>query len=127
RQREDHVTAGPAASLRRLAAGAEMAGRLFGEPSLGRLEPGAPADLVILEYDPPGPLDGDSVGTHWMFGLSAARVRDVMVDGEFVVRDRRLARVDQDKVAAQAVAAASRLRDRLDRLAPHPFEPAGGP
>jgi cytosine/adenosine deaminase-related metal-dependent hydrolase len=111
--------------LARLALGGGMAGTLFGEPALGRLEAGAPADLIVLDYDPPAPLHDGSLAGHWMFGLSSARVRDVMVNGEFVVLDRRTIRVDADKVAADAAAAAGRLWTRLDRMGPHPFQPAG--
>jgi len=60
-----------------------------------------------------------------MFGLTAARVRDVFVAGEPVVRDRRLTRVDQDKLVAEANVAARRLWERMEGIEPHPFAPAG--
>jgi hypothetical protein len=49
-----------------------------------------------------------------------------MVAGEWVVTDRRLARVDQRELAADAVGAAERLWRRLDDLEPHGYEPKGG-
>jgi hypothetical protein len=49
-----------------------------------------------------------------------------MVAGEWVVRDRRLARVDADELAARASEQAARLWRRLDEIGPHPFEPKGG-
>ena len=79
----------PAGRSRALAESARLAGALFGEPLLGTLEPGAPADLVVLDYDAPTPLDAASFAGHWIFGLSSRHVRDVMVAGEWVVRDRR--------------------------------------
>jgi len=112
--------------LQRMAAAARLAGRLFGEPALGVLEAGAPADLAVLEYAPPTPLGPQTLAGHWTFGLSAAQVRDVMVAGELVVVDRRLARADVGEVAARAREAAQRLWGRLEAIAPHPFEPAGG-
>jgi len=54
-------------------------------------------------------------------------VRDVMVGGEWVVRDRRLTRADQEQVAAEARAGAKRLWSRLDRTPPHEFDPKGAP
>src|SRR3972149_1396982 len=60
--------AGP---LQRLAGGAALAGHIFGEPLLGRIEPGAPADLTVLQYAPPTPLQDGNVAGHWLFGLSA--------------------------------------------------------
>jgi putative selenium metabolism protein SsnA len=116
----------PSWVLGRLAAGAAFAGRAFGEPLLGRIEPGAPADLVVLEYDPPTPLDAGNLAGHWVFGLSASHVRDVVVDGEVVVRDRRLVRAGEDDPRALARAAARDLWERMDAIPEHPFSPAGG-
>jgi hypothetical protein len=58
-----------------------------------------------------------------MFGLSARAVRDVIVGGEVVVRERRLTRVDQDALAADARLEAARLWERLEGVAEHPFVP----
>jgi putative selenium metabolism protein SsnA len=126
RGHEDDPSISPAWVLARLAAGAAFAGRAFGEPLLGRIEPGAPADLVVLDYDPPTPLDADNLAGHWIFGLSAAHVRDVIVDGEVVVRDRRLVRSGDGDPRAYAQAAARDLWARMDAIPEHPFAPAGG-
>jgi putative selenium metabolism protein SsnA len=109
--------------LRRLAVGADLAGRVFGEPSLGRIGRGAPADLVVLDYAAPTPLDAASVAAHWIFGLAASHVRDVVVAGDLVVRDRRLARVDETELIADAVEQATALWRRIEELGPHPFAP----
>ena len=126
RLREDDLGAPPDWPLARLAESARLAGRIFEEPLLGTLEPGAPADLVVLDYAAPAPLDTASFGGHFVFGLSSRHVRDVMVAGEWVVRDRRLTRVDQDELAARAREQAARLWRRLDDLPAHPFHPTGG-
>jgi len=127
RAREAAVFAQPTETLARLANGARFAGGVFGEPSLGRIEAGAPADLVVLDYRPPARLTDETFGAHWMFGLSARHVRDVMVDGEMAVRDGRVTKLDQDKVFADASAAADLLFARLETIEPHPFQPAGVP
>jgi putative selenium metabolism protein SsnA len=126
RLREDDVGAGPDWPLARLAESARLAGRLFEEPLLGTLEPGAPADLVVLDYAAPAPVNDSTFAGHWIFGLSSRAVRDVMVAGEWVVRDRRLALVDQDELAASARDQADRLWERLGEIPPHSFEPKGG-
>jgi len=125
RAREAAVFAQPTETLARLAKGARVAGRAFGESSLGRIETGAPADLVVLDYAAPSPMAESSLGGHWMFGLSARHVRDVTVGGDVVVRDHRVTTVDQDKVFADASAVAERLFTRMQQIPPHPFEPAG--
>ncbi len=126
RLREDDMTAGADWPLARLAESARLAGRVFDEPLLGTLEPGAPADLVVLDYPAPAPIRDATFAGHWVFGLSSRAVRDVMVAGEWVVRDRRLARVDQRELAASACGEAERLWQRLAAIGPHEFEPKGG-
>ncbi|HET9322334.1 MAG TPA: amidohydrolase family protein [Gaiellaceae bacterium] len=125
RLREDDLGTALDWPLRRLAEGARLAGRIFGEPRLGTLEPGAPADLVVLDYPAPVPLDEATLAGHWIFGLASRHVRDVMVAGEWVVLDRRLVRADQQELAAAAAAEARRLWARLDEIGPHEFEPEG--
>jgi putative selenium metabolism protein SsnA len=125
RGREADPSITPEWVLGRLAAGAAFAGRAFGEPLLGRIEPGAPADLVVLAYDPPTPLDADNLAGHWVFGLSAAHVRDVVVNGSVAVRGRRLVGQGDGDPRAYSQAAARDLWDRMDAIPAHPFEPAG--
>ena len=126
RLREDTLAAPPGWPLASLAESARLAGRAFGEPLLGTLEPGAPADLVVLDYAPPTPLDAASFAGHWVFGLASRHVRDVMVGGEWAVRSRRPARVDEGELVAGARVQAERLWRRLAEIPPHPFEPEGG-
>jgi putative selenium metabolism protein SsnA len=125
RAREDDLSVAPSWAVERLAAGAEVAGRAFEEPALGTLVPGAPADLVVLDYAAPTPMDESTLAGHWLFGLGARHVRDVVVGGELVVADRRPTRVDPDAVAVGAARAARSLWARLERVDVHPFEPAG--
>lgn len=125
RLREDDVLAPGGWPLRRLAESARLAGRVFDEPLLGTLRPGAPADLVVLDYAPPTPLDGGNLGGHWIFGLASRHVRDVMVAGTWVVRDRRLVLADQEALVAEARSAAERLWRQLADTPAHTFEPQG--
>ena len=111
--------------LDRLAEGSRLAGRIFNEPQLGVIEPGAPADLVVLDYPAPTPLSPESLAGHWLFGLSARMVRDVVVAGRVVVADHRLATADGARIAATAGEAAERLWRRVDALDEHPYRPAG--
>ena len=125
RRRDESLDTPMTWPLARLVRGAMVAGRAFGQPALGRIEPGAPADLAVMEYDLVTPLDDTNLAGHWLFGLGAHHVRDVMVAGEMVVADRLLTRVDQDEVAATAREQAERLWRRIEELPAHPFGPAG--
>jgi putative selenium metabolism protein SsnA len=97
----------------RLESSSALAGALFSEPALGTLEPGAPADLVVLDYPSPTPLDSTTLAGHLLFGLTSAHVRDVMVRGRFVVKERVHQLVDEQELAKRCRAAAPRLWARM--------------
>jgi cytosine/adenosine deaminase-related metal-dependent hydrolase len=125
RARESDPSIGPAWVVGRLAESARFAGAAAGEPLLGRIEPGAPADLVVLEYDPPTPLTEENLAGHWVFGLAARHVRDVMVAGRWVVRDRRLVQTDDEELTVKSREVAERLWRRMEDIEEHSFMPAG--
>jgi len=104
-----------AATLELLAGGHRLAAALFGLP-FGKLDAGAPADFVVLDYAPPTPLHTDNLGGHLLFGVDRSHVSSVMVAGRWVVRDRRLVSVDAAAAFARARAAAAELWRRMDRL-----------
>jgi putative selenium metabolism protein SsnA len=126
RAKEADPFTAPAWPLQRLAESARLAGRLFDEPLLGTLRPGAPADVTVLDYDAPVPVTADNLAGHWVFGIGSRHVRDVVVNGELVVADRRSTRVDEHEVAAESAYEIERLWARLDELPEHPFTPEGG-
>jgi putative selenium metabolism protein SsnA len=103
------------AALELLAGGHRLAAALFGLP-FGKLDAGAPADLVVLDYAPPTPLSTDSLAGHLLFGMDRSHVRSVMVAGRWVVRDRRVTGVDAPAAFARARAAAPEVWRRMDRL-----------
>ncbi|MGZ8619474.1 MAG: hypothetical protein ACXWYE_06190, partial [Actinomycetota bacterium] len=126
RAREADAAVGPAWLLGALAGSARFAGACFGEPLLGRIEAGAPADLVVLDYDPPTPFGADDLAGHWAYGFTSRLVRDVLVAGEVAVRDRMLVRMDALEIRALAREQAALLWERVERTPAHPFEPKGG-
>jgi putative selenium metabolism protein SsnA len=103
------------AAVALLAGGHRLAAALFGLP-FGALAPGSPADLVICDYDPPTELHADNLAGHLLFGLDRSHVSSVLVAGRFVLRDRRLASVDERIVHARVRRAASALWQRMQLL-----------
>lgn len=103
------------AALEMLAGGHRLAAEVFGLP-LGKLDPGAPADLVVLDYRPPTPLNEGNLGGHLLFGVDRSHVRSVMVAGRWIVRERRVTGVDASAVLASARTAAQALWERMARL-----------
>ena len=103
------------ATLQLLAGGHRLGAALFGLP-FGKLDAGAPADLVVLDYRPPTPLTSANLGAHLLFGIGRVHVRSVMAAGRWVVRDRVMTTVDAAATAEKARAVAAALWERMARL-----------
>jgi len=80
---------------------------------LGRIETGAKADLVLVDYFPPAPMDASNLSGHLVFGIANAPVDSLMVDGRWVVRGRRCVNVDERRIARKAAARAKSLWERM--------------
>jgi putative selenium metabolism protein SsnA len=103
------------AAVALVAGGHRLAAAIFGLP-FGALAPGGPADLAICDYDPPTELHADNLAGHLLFGLDRSHVSSVLVAGRFVLRDRRLALVDERQVHERVRRAASDLWQRMQML-----------
>jgi putative selenium metabolism protein SsnA len=85
-----------------LRSNAALASQIFGR-KLGVVEPGAAADLVLLDYHPPTPVTAGNLPWHLQFGMAAPQVHTVWIDGAKVLRDRQLPyAVDEQGLAARA-------------------------
>lgn len=99
--------------------GRRFAGARFGEPALGTLSVGAPADVIVLDDRSPTPVNDGNWPWQFVFTQSASAVRDVFVAG----RPRLLGRVaapdlDEAALLARARDAARRLFARMAEIAP---------
>ena len=103
------------AAVALLAGGHRLAAALFGLP-FGTLAPGSPADLVVCDYDPPTELTADNLAGHLLFGIDRSHVSSVIVAGRFVLRERRLANVDERNVNERVRRAARALWQRMKLL-----------
>lgn len=102
----------PIDALRFLANGHRLATRAFGVP-LGVLSEGAAADLVVMDYPAPTPIDAASLASHVLFGFSSRCVESVMVDGVWRIWKRRPLGVDPADVARACRAAAAAVASRI--------------
>lgn len=92
--------------------GARWAADHFGE-ELGVIAPGAPADLVMLDYRPATELSSRTFLQHLATGLLRSSVSGVMVAGSVVMDNGVLVRVDEREVAARGRECAARVWKRL--------------
>jgi putative selenium metabolism protein SsnA len=115
RARESSLSTSAEHFARMLAAGSSLASTYF-RSRLGRIEPGALADLVVLNYDPPTELTASNFAWHWMFGLTSDHVESVMVGGQWVMRAGQIIGVDEEKIRAEARQRGTRLWKRMEEL-----------
>ncbi len=99
-----------------LAVNAEVAGRFFGEELLGRLEPGAPADLIVLDSAPPTLITPDNVFAHLVYGSAGSPVRHTVARGRFLLEDHRFTRVNPAAIADEARRTTPALWERFHAL-----------
>lgn len=90
----------------------EFARRIFGQ-RLGVIAPGAPADLVLLDYFPPTPLTPDNVAGHLFFGMLYAPVFATIINGVPRLWNHELVGLDEAAIAAEAAKAARRVWKRI--------------
>lgn len=91
---------------------AEICRRQFGLP-FGELAPGAPADLAILDYQPPTPLDETNFLGHLIFGLVDAVVDTTVCAGKILMRDKRILVLDEERITARSRELAPKMWRRL--------------
>ena len=90
-----------------------IAERIWGLP-LGRIREGGPADVILIDYDPPTPLDAGSILGHIVFGVSQSAVDTTIVGGRVLMENKALKLdIDEERVAARSRELAAALWQRF--------------
>ena len=79
---------------------------------IGSIEPGKRADFIIVDRDRPHLAPGADPYSTLVYAARGTDVRTTVVDGDVLVHDFELQRLDSRDVAAEAHAAARRLMSR---------------
>lgn len=80
---------------------------------IGSLEVGAYADLITIDYLPFTPLNKNNWGGHLLFGVNGKMVNDSMINGDFVMRDKLITKVDQEEIYAKSRQRAGEIWPKL--------------
>jgi putative selenium metabolism protein SsnA len=94
---------------------ADIVSRLVGQP-VGRLQPGAAADFILVDYTSPTPINPGNAFGHMFFGMSSALVDTVVVGGKVVVRDHEVLGVDRKDLERESLKVARDVWEAFDRL-----------
>ncbi len=86
--------------------------RHFSKP-LGIIDKGALADIIVVDYEAPTPINENNITSHILFGMSGRSVVSTMINGEFVMKDRVLQTADEREIMAKARETASAFWKRV--------------
>ena len=82
---------------------------------LGRLRPGYLADIIVLDYHPPTPLNRNTFMGHFLFGMISAPVSTTIVNGILRMADGKIRGIDEKALARRAAEQAAALWKRFRR------------
>ncbi len=85
----------------------------LGLEDVGILAPGFKADLITLDMDQPHFYPRFSIPSHLVYSAHAGDVRTVMVDGIFLMEERKILTMDVKKVCQEAETRAKRISTEL--------------
>ena len=92
---------------------AEIAESCFGL-RFGQIREGAVADIAILDYDPPTPMDDTNLFGHLVFGISQSTADTTIVGGRILMENRKLVlNLDEVRINARARELAQKLWKRM--------------
>ena len=87
--------------------------KYFGVP-LGKLAPGAAADVIVMDYKPFTPFSGDNIDGHMIFGMTGRQCQTTIGNGKVLMLDRELQGIDEEAVNAHILEEAKKLWGALN-------------
>jgi putative selenium metabolism protein SsnA len=97
---------------------AALANKFFPEAPLGKLVPGAFADLIFVDYHPHTPLTEGNLPWQIIFGFHESMITTTIVAGEVLMRDRQLLTLDEETITARARQLAPQVWERYNTFVP---------
>jgi putative selenium metabolism protein SsnA len=94
---------------------ADIVERQFGI-RVGELAEGRPADMAILDYQPPTPLDENNFLGHLIFGLTDATVDTTVCRGQILMKNKQILSMDEERIAARSRELAPQAWKRLQAM-----------
>ncbi len=92
---------------------AKIVNRYFQKP-IGVLKEGAAADVIVLDYNPPTPMDGNNINGHILFGMTGRCVETTVANGKVLMLNREVKVVDEEKVLADCRQSARELAKSIN-------------
>ncbi|WP_031368391.1 putative aminohydrolase SsnA, partial [Clostridium botulinum] len=74
----------------------------FIDGKVGVLKEGALADIIVVDYNPPTPINENNINSHILFGINGRHVDTTIINGKVLMEDRKLLHVDEERVMARS-------------------------
>jgi cytosine/adenosine deaminase-related metal-dependent hydrolase len=94
---------------------ADIVERQFGI-RVGELAEGRPADMAILDYIPPTPMDENNFLGHLIFGMTDSAVDTTVCRGKILMQGKKIISMDEERIAARARELAPKMWERLQAM-----------
>jgi cytosine/adenosine deaminase-related metal-dependent hydrolase len=92
---------------------AQIANRYW-KPFVGELKEGYTADVILIDYYPPTPLDEATFLGHLAFGISQSSVNTTIANGKILMENRRLMlNIDEERINARSREFTVKLWERM--------------
>lgn len=92
---------------------AVIANRYFKAP-LGVLAEGAAADVIVMDYIAPTPMNEENINGHILFGMNGHDVVTTIANGKVLMENRQLTGVDEEALMAKIREGAATLAGRIN-------------
>jgi putative selenium metabolism protein SsnA len=93
---------------------AALANLYLPDTTVGVIQPGAAADLIFVNYHPHTPLSAGNLPWQIIFGFQESMITSTMVAGKFLMKDKQLLTLDEEKITAEARAIAPQIWKRYE-------------
>ena len=80
----------------------DLATQYFDGERIGRIEPGAKADLILVDFDPITEVTVDNLPWQIVFGFRDSMVTTTIVNGNVLMKDRKLTTLDEKEISRKA-------------------------
>ncbi len=82
---------------------------------LGVIEKGAYADIIVINYSSPTPLNENNINSHVIFGFTGSNVDSTIINGKFVYKNRQLQTADEREIYSKSREVAEKMWNRINR------------
>lgn len=94
---------------------AALANVFFPSAPIGRIVPGAVADIIFVDYHPNTPVTAGNLPWHILFGFQQSMVTTTIVAGKVLMKDRELLTLDENEIAEKAREIAPKVWERYQK------------